>query len=152
MSVEDFARLMATFELFKGYTPHGTQALIDKGKLLELSAGHVLYSQGEQATTVVLVLVGEVEHVVVSHGREVRLSAAGPSHVLADVQVLGEMTHPTSARAVGDATVLVWDGPTFRRLVTSDSVLAQRVFHQTAVSLAQQAETLTASLAAIKES
>ncbi len=152
MSVEDLAQLMATFELFHGYTSRGTQSLIERGTLRELPAGHVLYSQGEAATTVVLVLAGEVEHFVVSRGREVRLSATGPSHVLADVQVLGDMTHPASARTVGDVVALAWDAAAFRRLVAADSVFAGRVFHQTAVSLAQQAETLTASLAAITES
>ena len=150
MSVEDFARLMATFDLFRDYTPHGTNSLISRGQIRELPDGHSVFSQGQLATTVVLVLRGEVEHFVVSHGREVRLSSAGPSRVLADVQVLAETAHPASARTVGDVVLLAWDAPTFRRLVASDSLFAQRVFHQTAVSLAQQAETLTASLAAIR--
>jgi CRP-like cAMP-binding protein len=152
MSVQELAQLMVSFDLFKGYTPFGTQTLIERGHVHELPHGQVLYSQGDLANTVVLVLLGEIEHFVANGGREVKLGSAGPSHVLADVQVLGQMTHPASARAVGETVVLTWNGEEFRRLVAADGVFAQRVFHQTAVSLAQQAETLTASLVAIKDS
>jgi len=152
MSVQELAQLMTSFDLFNGYTAFGTQTLIERGHIHELPAGHVLYSQGEPAQKVLLVLKGEVEHFVARGGREIRLGSAGPSHVLADVQVLGEMAHPASARTVGETTVVVWDGHEFNRLVTADGIFAQRVFHQTAVSLAMQAETLTASLIAIQES
>jgi len=151
MSVERFAKLMLDFSLFEGYTAWGTQTLIERGRIRECPAGEVLFTQGQPAKEVVLVLTGEVEQFVQSHGREVRLAVVGPSHVLSDVQVLADMAHPLSGRTVGDTAILVWDGPTFQRLVAGDSVFAHRVFHQTAMELAAQAETLTASLVAIKE-
>jgi CRP-like cAMP-binding protein len=152
MPVPELAELMMSFDLFRDYTAFGTQQLIERGHVHELAAGHVLYSQGDPAQAVVLVLKGEVQHYFASGGREVGLGSAGPSHVLADVQVLSGMNHPASARALRDTVILAWSGAEFRRLVTADGLFAQRLFHQTAVSLARQAETLTASLAAINES
>jgi CRP-like cAMP-binding protein len=150
MSVQELAQLMTSFQLFSGYTAFGTQGLIERGHVHELPAGHAVYTQGEKAQKVVLVLKGEIEHYYVSGDREVRLGSAGPSRVLADVQVLGEAVHPVSARTSTETVVLVWDGDEFGRLVMGDAVLAQRLFHQSAVFLAEQAEALAASLAGVK--
>jgi CRP-like cAMP-binding protein len=146
-----YAELMTTFPLFHGYTARGTQSLIERGQLRDCEAGHVLFNQGELASVVVLVLVGAVEHFVARPAGEIRLGHAGPSHVLADVQVVAGVEHPASARAMEATVILEWDSPAFRRLIASDTLFAQRVMNQTAQSLALQAESLIASMAALKE-
>jgi len=148
--MDDHAALMTTFALFEGYTTRGAEALIERGQIRQYAQGEVLYAQGTRAVSVVLVLEGMVEHFVSQDGREIGLGTAGPSHVLADVQVLADTAHPTSARATQDVVVLEWDRDAFGRLVASDTVFSQRVIHQTAQSLAEQAESLIASMAAIK--
>ncbi len=149
--MSDYATVMTTFSLFDGYTHRGAETLIERGQIRQYRQGDMLYIQGTPAVSVVLVLEGLVEHFVSQHGREIVLGSAGPSHVLADVQVLGDMAHPTSARLAEDSVVLEWDREAFGRLVGSDTVFAQRVIHQTAQSLAEQAESLIASMAALKQ-
>jgi CRP-like cAMP-binding protein len=141
---------MVTFPLFEGYTSRGAQTLLDRGRIRQCQAGEVLYHGGQPAEAVLLVLGGEVEHFLTRGAREVRLGWAGPSHVLADVQVMGHLPHPASARVRDGATVLEWDRAAFDRLIGADSVFARRVMQQTALSLAAQAEVLVASLAAMQ--
>jgi len=144
------ADLMVTFSLFEGYTVRGAQTLLNRGRIRRCEAGEVLYHGGQPARSVLLVLSGEVEHFLARGSSEVRLGASGPSHVLADVQVMSQLPHPTSARVRDAATVVEWDGAAFGRLVAADNVFAQRVLQQTARSLATQAEMLAASLASIQ--
>lgn len=144
-----YADLMVTFSLFEGYTTRGTQTLLDRGRIRQCEAGEVLYHGGQPAKSVLLVLSGEVEHFLASGSSEVRLGSSGPSQVLADVQVMGQMPHPASARVRDAATVVEWDGAAFGPLVVADNVFAQRVLQQTARSLAAQAEMLVSSLASI---
>lgn len=149
MSEPAYADLMVTFSLFEGYTARGAQSLIDRGRIRQCEAGEVLYHGGQPARSVLLVLSGEVEHFLTRGEREVPLGSSGPSHVLADVQVMGHMPHPASARVRDGATMVEWDGAAFGRLVAADNVFAQRVLEQTARSLAAQAEMLAVSLASM---
>jgi CRP-like cAMP-binding protein len=65
--------------------------------------------------------------------------------------VLSGADRVTSARAAGPVLVLEWDASQFRRLITSDGHLSQRIFRETFRSLLEEKQSLIASLAAIRE-
>jgi CRP/FNR family cyclic AMP-dependent transcriptional regulator len=146
-----YAELMTTFEMFEGYTAHGVNTVVQRGRVRELAAGDVLFREGEPATHVVLVLGGTVELFVERNGRELHLSEAGPSRLLGEIAVLASADRVTSARAAGAVLILEWDAQQFRRLITSDGHLSQRIFRETFRSLLEEKQSLIASLAAIRE-
>ena len=147
----EYAQLMTTFPLFHGYTPSGTEWFISHGHVRSCEPGEMVFTEGAPALSVVLVLAGAVEQFVARRSGEIRIGSAGPSQVLGDVQVVGGLAHPASARATKGTVLLEWAGQAFQRLTTSDGQFAQRLMTQTAHALAVQAESLIASLAALRD-
>jgi len=147
----DYSQLLTTFPLFAGYTSTGTEWFVTHGRIRQCAAREVLLTEGDAATTVVLVLTGAVEQFVARANGEIPIGSTGPGQVLGDVQFVGGLAHPASARATAGTAVLEWTGPAFQRLTSGDAQFAERVMTQTAHALAVQAESLIASLAALKE-
>lgn len=148
---DQYAELMTTFAMFKGYTPHGASVLMERGKVRELAAGELLFKEGDPAKSVLLVLTGRAEVFVDRNGRNLKLNDVEPSRMLGELAVLGGINRPASARATEATAVVEWSENDFRRLIASDVNLSQRIFRQLIRTLAEEEEALVASLAAVKD-
>ena len=148
---ESYAELMTTFPLLKGYTRHGADVLIARGRVKELAAGDLLFKEGDPAKAVTLILTGQAEIFVDRGGRSLMLDAVGPGRILGELAVLGGTNRPASARATESTAVLEWSDSEFRRLIASDVDLSQRIFRELIRTLAEEEEALVASLAAVKD-
>jgi CRP-like cAMP-binding protein len=58
---EQYAEMMRTFPLFKGFTPQGAQTLLGYGEVKEYSQGDVLLKEGDSPTFVLVVLTGRMQ-------------------------------------------------------------------------------------------
>jgi len=142
---------IAAFEMFEGYTSYGLEVLLERGTIVELAQGQALYTQGDPADFVALVISGRVGLYVDSGGREQELPAAGPSRLLGELAVLAEADRVMSARASEPTVVLTWKADAFRRLLNGDAELSQRMFRETYRSIVEERRSLVSSLAKLRD-
>lgn len=146
-----YAELLTTFPMLAGYTVHGIDVLFERGRVRELAIGEMLFEEGQPASSVVLVLTGSVQLFVEREGREVRLREAGPRRLLGELAALAGVERLMSARAAEPTAILEWDANAFRRLISSDAQLSERIFRETYRSLVEEKESLlTAHAAAMR--
>ena len=143
---EQYAELITAFPLFKGFTVHGAQRLLDAGEVKEHAPGDVLINEGDVATFVLLVLTGELEVFVEREGRTLSLTRLGPGAVLGELAVLCGIPRSASARATSSSTVLEWTDEAFRTLLLRDLSLSKRVFGQALRTLIDKERSLIDSL------
>jgi len=142
---------IAAFGMFEGYTSYGLEVLLERGTVVELSTGQTLYSQGDPADFVALVISGRVGLYVYSGGREQELPAAGPSRLLGELAVLAGANRVMSARATEPTVVLKWKADAFRRLLNGDAELSQRMFRETYRSIVEERQSLVSSLSSMRD-
>ena len=145
-----YTELLTTFPMLAGYTAHGVSTLFGSGGVKEVATGEVLFREGEPATFVVLILTGRVELFVERNGGEVPLHEAGPSRLLGELAVLAGVDRLMSARAIEPTAIIEWDARTFRRLISSDAQLSERIFRETYRSLLQENQSLIAALSELR--
>ncbi|MEO8070272.1 MAG: cyclic nucleotide-binding domain-containing protein [Acidobacteriota bacterium] len=145
-----YVELVASFPVFHGYTPYGLGLMLDRGVIKELSRGDILYSEGELAASVGLVIAGTLDLFITIDGGERLLGQAGSSRLLGELAALAAVNRVMSARATGPAVVVQWDAEVFRRLLSDDAQLSQRVFRETFRSIVEERKSLIASLAAAR--
>jgi CRP-like cAMP-binding protein len=146
-----YAELLTTFPMLDGYTVHGLSVLFERGRVRELSTDDILFREGEVATFVVLVLTGKVDLFVERDGRELSLHEAGPSRLLGELAVLAGVERLMSARAAGPTVVIEWNANAFRRLLSSDAQLSERIFRETYRSLVEEKQSLIGALSAVRD-
>lgn len=142
---------IASFAMFEGYTSYGLDVLLERGKVVELLSGQLLYQEGEAADFVALVISGTLELFVSSSVGEQHLTKAGASRLLGELAVLAGAHRAMSARASEPTVVLQWNADAFRRLLSSDAELSQRMFRETFRSIVEERESLVASLASARK-
>ena len=145
-----YAEILTTFPMLEGYTVHGIELLFQRGRVRELGPGDMLFREGDPADCVVLVLTGGVDLFVDRGGRELRLHIAGPSRLLGELAVLAGVNRLTSARAAEPTAVIEWDADAFRRLISSDAQLSERIFRETYRSLVEDQQSLIRALSAVR--
>jgi len=141
-----YESLIPTFPLFEGFTTHGAQRLIEHGEVKQLRAGAVLFDEGETASGVLLVLVGNLEVFVRRGDEDVILAGAVPGAIVGELAVLCGIPRAASVRAAADSAVLEWSAASFRRLLLSDVLLSQRIFGQALRTLIDKERSLIDSL------
>jgi len=143
---EQYAELITTFPLFKGFTANGTQRLLDSGKVKQHGAGTVLLKEGDKADFVLLVLTGALEVFVDREGQHLVLTEAEPGDVLGELAVLCGIPRSASVRAKNDAAVLEWSDEAFRTLLLRDPSLSQRIFREALRTLVEKERSLIDSV------
>ncbi len=97
--MENYAELMPSFPLFKGFTANGAKRLLDSGEVKQHEAGAVLLKEGDSADFVLLVLSGKLEVFIDRKGQHLVLTEAEPGNILGELAVLCGIPRSASVRA-----------------------------------------------------
>ena len=125
---ENYAELMPTFPLFKGFTVNGARRLLDSGEVKQHEAGAVLLKEGDPADFVLLVLTGRLEVFVDREGEHLILTEAEPGDILGELAVLCGIPRSASVRAKNTAAVLEWSDEAFRTLAAARPIIVAKDF------------------------
>jgi CRP/FNR family transcriptional activator FtrB len=145
-----YRETIAAFPMFQGYTSYGLDVLLERGAITELAGGQMLYTEGEPASFVALVVAGQIDLYIDGKGQEQQLPSAGPSRLLGELAALAGATRVMSARAAEPSVILKWNADAFRRLLSGDAELSQRIFRETFRSIVDERQSLISSLQAAR--
>ena len=143
---ENYANLIVSFPLFRGFTPHGAQMMMEGGEIKEHAPGEQLFLEGEPATFVLLVLTGKLQVFVIRDGLDLVLREPGPGTVLGELAVLCGIPRSASVRAREKSVILRWSDQSFRRLLIRNALLSERILGETLRALIDKERTLIDSL------
>lgn len=143
---EQYAELIPTFPLFKGFTTNGARRLLDSGEVKQHEAGAVLLKEGDAADFVLLVLTGALEVFVDREGQHLVLTEAEPGDILGELAVLCGIPRSASVKAKNHAAVLEWSDDAFRTLLLRDPSLSQRIFREALRTLVEKERSLIDSV------
>jgi len=143
---ENYAELITTFPLFKGFTANGTKRLIDAGEVKQHAAGQVLLKEGDSSDFVLLVLSGQLEVFVEREGKHLVLTDANPGAIIGELAMLCGTPRSASVQAKENSAVLEWPDEAFRTLLVRDPSLSQRIFGQALRTLVDKEKSLIESL------
>ena len=143
---ENYAELITTFPLFKGFTANGTKRLIDAGEVKQHAAGQVLLKEGDSSDFVLLVLSGRLEVFVEREGKHLVLTDANPGAIIGELAMLCGTPRSASVRAKENSAVLEWPDEAFRTLLVRDPSLSQRIFGQALRTLVDKEKSLIETL------
>jgi len=111
--------------LFNGLSDDGLTAVYQSAKIRKVKAGEFFFHEGEPAETFFVLLSGLARLLQTTpDGKQVIIHLCTPGHGMAIIAALSPMNNPTSAEAVKDSTVYVWDKQTIRQLVEQYSIIA----------------------------
>jgi len=143
---EQYAELITTFPLFKGFTANGAKRLLAAGQVKEQSTADVLLKEGDKADFVLLVLTGALEVFVERESQHLVLTEAGPGTILGELAVLCGIPRSASVKAKEESAVLEWTDEAFRTLLLRDPSLSQRIFREALRTLIDKERSLIDSL------
>jgi len=143
---EQYAELITTFPLFKGFTANGAKRLLAAGQVKEQSTADVLLKEGDKADFVLLVLTGALEVFVERESQHLVLTEAGPGTILGELAVLCGIPRSASVKAKEKAAVLEWTDEAFRTLLLRDPSLSQRIFREALRTLIDKERSLIDSI------
>ena len=143
---EQYAELITTFPLFKGFTANGAKRLLAAGQVKEQSTADVLLKEGDKADFVLLVLTGTLEVFVERESQHLVLTEAGPGTILGELAVLCGIPRSASVKAKEESAVLEWTDEAFRTLLLRDPSLSQRIFREALRTLIDKERSLIDSL------
>lgn len=143
---EAYNEMLTKLPLFAGFTPHGTQAVIEQGQIRDCAIGDILFKEGDAATVVLLVLSGKLQVFVERGGRDIVLTDSPPGQVVGELAVLCGIPRSASVRAAEKSVVLQWSAQQFHRLLLTNVLLSQRVFRDALRMLIDKERSLIESL------
>jgi CRP-like cAMP-binding protein len=144
---ERYAGIMIGFPLLKGFTVQGAQRLLERGEVKEYSSGDVLFKEGDDPISVVLVMTGKFQVFVDREGEDLVLTDVGPGAILGELAVLCGITRSASVRALETAAVLGWNAAAFRNLLLRYPLLSERIFRESLRILVEKERSLIDSVA-----
>jgi len=104
--------------LFKGLEPDELAAISAAGRSRHLRLGAYLFRQGAPATTLYLLVAGQVKMTQVTpEGHQVLLRITSPGDTLGAIAIVEKALYPATAQAADDCRVLAWDGDAMLSLV-----------------------------------
>src|SRR5215831_9660600 len=143
---ENYAELIPTFPLFRGFTTNGAKRVLDAGKTKVHAAGEILLREGDAADFVLLVLTGKLEVFVDREGKHITLTVTEPGDILGELAVLCGIPRSASVMAKEESAVLEWGDEAFRTLLLRDPSLSQRIFREALRTLLEKERSLIESV------
>jgi CRP/FNR family transcriptional regulator, nitrogen oxide reductase regulator len=118
--------------LFTGVSPEEFRRISAAARLKRFPRGGTLYFAGDKVEEVLLVLSGCVKiSRLTPKGLEVILRLGTPGDVFDLESLFSTGEHCTTAQAIRECAVLIWDAPTFKTLVDCVPALRQNMFRFT---------------------
>lgn len=117
-----------TLTLFAGLNDQALAALARIARYYTLRAGETLFSQGDQARSMYVVVEGGVrlvEHT--TEGKDVNLKIYGPDDVFGLLAISGEFPHYAEIVAVQDSELVGFAGEAMRRVMLEYSSIALQI-------------------------
>lgn len=121
MTVQQRLKALAHTELFGGVPAEALQELATAARERHLSRGEILFSAGEKAVGLFVVVSGTLRaYRQTREGREQTIHVEGPGATLAEVPVFDGGPYPSTVQAEEDASVLVIPQRTLWRVLTNN--------------------------------
>jgi CRP-like cAMP-binding protein len=127
MNAEDIKTIMS-FSLFKGYTEHGVEHVLERSTIQSLAEGELLFKEGEAPSAVFLVLAGSLEVFVERQGRLIPINKMLPGTIVGEMGALCGHPRSASARSMEPTRIVRWENSMFRWLLVGDFSLFERIF------------------------
>ena len=143
---QDYAEMITRLPLFQGFTVAGAQMMIEPGEVRELAPGEIIFSEGDPADSVLLVLSGKLLVFVTRDGRELPLTTSEAGSLLGELGVLCGIPRSASVRTAEASAVLKWSSETFRRLMLRNTFLSERIFASSLRTVIEKEKSLIQSL------
>jgi CRP-like cAMP-binding protein len=121
MTVQQRLEALVHTELFGALPAEAQQELARAARERHLSHGQILFSAGEKATGLFVVVSGTLRaYRQTREGREQTIHVEGPGATLADVPVFDGGPYPSTVQAETEAVVLFVPQQTIRRVLTNN--------------------------------
>jgi CRP-like cAMP-binding protein len=124
----DIHEVLSHSAVFQGLTAEALAAVASKAKLRRLQRRELLFSQGDAAEELAVVLAGRLKLTqVTAEGQEVIVRYIGPGEMCAAVALFPGQEYPATAEAVGDTSVIAWPRRSLDELARQHPQLALNV-------------------------
>jgi CRP-like cAMP-binding protein len=130
MNASKQVQLLLSNLIFKGLTPVDAKALFGAGQVLSYKAGSKLFSQGDIATSLCLVLDGAFQVQISSSTDETRtLATISPGEVIGEVALLRSGKRSATLLAAVDSVIWKLPSEVFEGLLERGDPMAGRILH-----------------------
>lgn len=118
MSVRELSSLLAASSLMNGLSPVELDRMIAEGRLREMPRGEFFFHQGDDATTLYILVEGRAKLSQVSgDGTQVIVNYFGPGDELGIIVALSGMPYPLSAEAIERCMAISWHRDQMKELM-----------------------------------
>ncbi len=123
-------QLLLSNLIFKGLTPVDAKALFGAGQVLSFNAGSILFSQGEPASSLCLVLAGAFQVQISSEtSPSTTLATISPGEVVGEVALISSGRRSATLMAAVDSVVWMLPSEVFEGLLERGDPMAGRILH-----------------------
>lgn len=130
MTKKDIEMLQKSW-LFGVLSKAKLSALIEASNRVKLSPGKLIFSRGDPAKTVYVVLGGEISIEILSpDGRSVSLAVLKKGEIFGELAVLDDGTRSADARALEESQILSISKKTFLDLTSSEAVFSYAIIRE----------------------
>ncbi len=143
---ETYSALIRHFPLFQGFSDHGTESLVERGVIRQFPGGAMLFREGDQPDSVLLVLFGSLEVFVEREGQRLALLEARPGAIVGELAVLCGLPRSAGLQTKERTVVLRWEPEDFRRLLVGNPQFSRRIMGEALRILVEKERELIDSL------
>ncbi len=143
MALDDDIRILADVALFDGFTQEQLRLLAFGAETLSVSAGRLIYAQGDTADCAFVIVHGEVSLVSGTGDEAVELKSLGSHALLGELALIADTTRPTSALAGTDCELLRLNRRLFRRILEEYPDIAMLLHDRIAAQLQELVQKIT---------
>ncbi|MFN3424679.1 MAG: Crp/Fnr family transcriptional regulator [Novosphingobium meiothermophilum] len=148
MDAARLAEALTAQSLFADCEEAELSDIIARGQVRTFKPGHVLISQGEEGSTLFIVLKGLARvSMVAANGREIILDYAEPGHVLGEIAFLDGGERTATVEAIEPVEALVLTRAAFSEIIERHKGLALRLLKAMARRLRQNNAVIEADRA-----
>ncbi len=148
MDAARLAEALTAQSLFADCEEAELSDIIARGQVRAFKPGHVLISQGEEGSTLFIVLKGLARvSMVAANGREIILDYAEPGHVLGEIAFLDGGERTATVEAIEPVEALVLTRAAFSEIIERHKGLALRLLKAMARRLRQNNAVIEADRA-----
>ena len=114
--------------LFKGLTEGELSTIAREGRSRRLRPGAYIFRQGAPATTLYLLVAGQVKMTQITpEGHQVLLRVSSPGDTVGAIAVVDKALYPATAQAADSCRLLAWDGDAMLSLMLRFPALAVNI-------------------------